>query len=239
MFWRNPTRGVLQLRPAAAVPGAVRRDLHAATRSTLDVIVPGIAGHERHGDDVQRAGDEHHLPARAGRAQAHARHAAADRRLPRPAIVANAVDERASSRSRSSSSPARLFFDIGWPKDWVELVVFVVARRRVLRLARRRLVARDPELRRGAGLREHRLPAGDLHLRRLLRRRRTRRAFLRDIAAGAAARRTSSTGCRARWSTGAGVADHARRPRGDRACGPSFGRAASRCAASAGRRRRA
>ena len=32
MFWRNPTRGVLQLRPAAALPGPVRRDLLAATR---------------------------------------------------------------------------------------------------------------------------------------------------------------------------------------------------------------
>ena len=35
-----------------------------------------------HGDDVQRAGDEHDLPARGGRAQAHPRHAAARRRLP-------------------------------------------------------------------------------------------------------------------------------------------------------------
>ena len=34
MFWRNPTRGVLQLRPAAAVPGAVRRDLQRRARRT-------------------------------------------------------------------------------------------------------------------------------------------------------------------------------------------------------------
>ena len=45
-------------------------------------------------------------------------------------------------------------------------------RRHLLRLARRRALARDPELRRGARLRERRVPAADLHLRRLLRRRR-------------------------------------------------------------------
>ena len=43
----------------------------------------------------------------------------------------------------------RLFFGLGWPPDPGELVVFVVARRRLLRLARRRAVARDPQLRVG------------------------------------------------------------------------------------------
>ena len=82
MFWRNPTAAFFNFfLPLLflALFGAI----FGGDQDNLDVIVPGIAGMSRHVDDVQRAGDEHHVPARAGRAQADARHAAADRLLPR------------------------------------------------------------------------------------------------------------------------------------------------------------
>ena len=49
-----------------------------------------------------------------------------DGRLPRRRLRQRG-DERGRSRSRSSCSPGSSFFGIGWPKDWLELVVFVVA----------------------------------------------------------------------------------------------------------------
>ena len=124
MFWRNPTAAFFNFfLPLLflALFGAI----FAGDQENLNVIVPGIAGMSDHVDDVQRAGDEHHLPARAGRAQADARDAAADRRLPRR-------DRRQRGDQRVVQIAivvvaGRLFFDIGWPKDWLELVVFVVA----------------------------------------------------------------------------------------------------------------
>ena len=67
-----------------------------------------------------------------GRPQAHPRHAAADRLLPRRASPANAVTN-AAIQVAIVVLAGKLFFGIGWPKDWLELVVFVVARRRLLR----------------------------------------------------------------------------------------------------------
>ena len=180
MFWRNPSAAFFNFVAAAAVPRAVRRDLQRQPgRPRRD-----RARHRRHGrhvDDVQRAGDEPHLPARAGRAQAHARHAAAERRLPRRDRRQRG-DERGDPDHASSCSPGRLFFGIGWPKDWLELVVFVVTGVVCLAVARRRVVARDPELRRRAGLREHRLPAGRSSSPASSTTSTTRPQFLRDIA---------------------------------------------------------
>ena len=82
MFWRNPSAAFFNfLLPLLflALFGAI----FAGNQDDLDVIVPGIAGMSDHVDDVRRAGHEHGLPARAGRAQAHARHAAARGLLPR------------------------------------------------------------------------------------------------------------------------------------------------------------
>ena len=64
----------------------------------------------------------------------------------------------------------RLFFGLGWPPDGLELVLFVGARRGLLRHARRRAVARDPQLRVRARRRQRRVRAGDPDLGRLLRR---------------------------------------------------------------------
>ena len=82
MFWRNPSAAFFNfLLPLLflALFGAI----FSGSEANLQVIVPGIAGHERDVDDVHRAGHEPHLPARGGRAQAHPRHAAADVGLPR------------------------------------------------------------------------------------------------------------------------------------------------------------
>ena len=123
-----------------------------------------------------------HVPARAGRPQAHARHAAADRRPTSRAIAGNAVTNTAMQvaldhrrrAARSSASAGR--------RTGSRSSVFVVARRGLLRVARRRAVARDPELRLRARLRQRRVPAADLHLAASSTTPTTRPAFLRDIA---------------------------------------------------------
>jgi ABC-2 type transport system permease protein len=101
----------------------------------------------------------------------------------------------------------KLFFGIPWPRDYLELVVFVAAGVAVPGLARRRVLPRHPELRLGPGLRERRLPAGHLRLRRLLRRRER---------AGVAARHRPRAplthlidGLRGAMVTGASLADNA------------------------------
>ena len=99
--------------------------------------------------------------------------------------------------------------------------------------AGRRLLARHPELRRRPGLHEHRLPAGHLHLRRVLRRRQ-RPAVPARRRAGPPAhphhrRALGGDGHRrARWPTTLGE------PGGRRRVG-RLRRGASRCAGSAGR----
>ena len=64
--------------------------------------------------------------------------------------------------------------------------VFAGAGRRLLRRARRRAGARDPELRLRARVRQRDLPAADLHQRRLLRRRRRARVPARHRRGAAA-----------------------------------------------------
>ena len=82
MFWRNPTAAffsfVLPL-IFLALFGAI----FSGDREQLEVIVPGIAGPQRDGDDLQRARQPDDVPARAGRPQADPRHAAARQRIPR------------------------------------------------------------------------------------------------------------------------------------------------------------
>ena len=61
-----------------------------------------------------------------------------------------------------------LLYDVTWPRDWPELIVFTLVGRGHLRRAGDRDVARDPQLRLRPGLRELRVPARDLHLGGLL-----------------------------------------------------------------------
>ena len=233
MFWRNPSAAFFNfLLPLLflALFGAI----FGGNQSDLDVIVPGIAGHERDVDDVHRARLQHHVPARAGRAQAHPRHAAADAAPTSAGIAAQRGHQHRAADRDHHRRRARLFFGIGWPKDWLELVVFVVAGVVVLRVARRRALARDPELRRRAGLRQRRLPAGDLHLRRLLRRRQRPGVPARHRR-GAAAQAPDRRAVAARWSPARGLQDNLERARRDRSCGRRPA-SCSRSAASAGSR---
>ena len=58
----------------------------------------------------------------------------------------------------------KLIFGIGWPRDWAELIVFVLVGVVCLRGAGSRLRPRDPQLRVDRRLRQRRVPAGRVHL---------------------------------------------------------------------------
>ena len=79
LFWRNPSAAFFNfLLPLIflALFGAIV----SGNRHELDIIVPGHRRDERDVDDVHGARLQPHVPARAGRAQADARDAAAERR---------------------------------------------------------------------------------------------------------------------------------------------------------------
>ena len=69
----------------------------------------------------------------AGRPEAGSRDAAAD--VPTSAGSPAARSRTRRCRSRSSHPPGNLFFGVDWPHDWAALVVFVIARCGLLRLA--------------------------------------------------------------------------------------------------------
>jgi ABC-2 type transport system permease protein len=124
MFWRNPTAAFFSfLLPLLflALFGAV----FAGSQDNLDVIVPGIAGMS--------------IMATTFSALAHnvvfLREQGVLKRIrgtPLPAgsyvagVAANAVTN-AAIQIVLVVLAGRLFFGVGWPKDWVELAVFVVA----------------------------------------------------------------------------------------------------------------
>ena len=58
----------------------------------------------------------------------------------------------------------RVFFGIGWPKEWLELIVFVLAGVVCLADARRGVRPRDPQLRVHRGIRQRGVPAGRVRL---------------------------------------------------------------------------
>ena len=126
----QPERGVLQLRAAAAVPRALRRDLLRRPEGPQRDRARASPAW-RDGGDVHRARLQHGRPARAGRAQADARHAAAVGRLPRRARRQRG-GQHGRSRWRSSDRRQGAVRRRGAAGP-VELVVFVVARRRLLR----------------------------------------------------------------------------------------------------------
>ena len=197
MFWRNPTAAFFNFLLPLLFLAPVRRDLLRRPEDAQRHRA-GHRRHERHVDDVHRAGHQHHLPARAGRAQAHPRHAAAAGSY-LGGVTANAVtnaavqivDHRAGGQAASSASAGR--------KDWLELAVFAVAGVVCFAALGVAFSHVDPQLRRRAGLRERRLPAGDLHLRRLLRRRH-RPAVPARRRPGAPAQAHHRRRSRRRWS---------------------------------------
>ena len=169
MFWRNPSAAFFNI----ALPLlflALFGAIFAATRSRPRRDRPGHRRHERDVDDVHRARPQPGLPARAGRAEADARHAAAVRGLPRRDRRQRG-DERGRAgggdhRRRAASSSAS-----AWPTEWLALLVFLALGVVCFAVAGRRALARDPERGVRARLRQRGVPAGDLHLGRLLRRR--------------------------------------------------------------------
>ena len=167
----QPERGVLQLPAAAAVPRLLRRAARTTTSDLLHVIVPGIAG---------MAVMSTTFNALAFNITALREHGILKRvrgtPLPTSAYLAgiggSAVTNTALQIAIIIGRRQACCSGSAGRTNLLALVVLRRPRRRLLRLARRRALARDPELRRGARLRERRVPAADLHLRRLLRRRR-------------------------------------------------------------------
>ena len=96
-------------------------------------------------------------------------------------LAAHAITNTAIQLSIVIAAGA-LLFGVGLPEDWLMLAVFVAAGVVCLGVARRRAVARDPELRLRAGVRQRDLPAGHRHLAASSTTPRTRPTFLRDIA---------------------------------------------------------
>ena len=189
MFWRNPSAAffnfVLPLLFLVA-GGAI---LHG-NQSQLNKLVPAIAGMSVMSTTFTALGLQHRVPARARRAQAHPRHPAADRLLPRRRGRERGHEHSAADRDRRDRRPG--VFGIGWPKDWAELIVFVLAGVVCLAVAGRGLRPRHPQLRVHRRLRQRRVPAG--RVRVLLRLRHRGRAGIhpqrrRRAAAEAADRR--------------------------------------------------
>ena len=151
MFWRNPSAAFFNFVLPLLFLALLRRGLLRRPRRTSTSSCPGIAGMSMMSTTFIALAINMTFAARAGHPQAPARHAAAAGGLPRRArrhAVTNTVVQVALV-----TVAGRFFFGIGWPQDWPALVVFVAARRRLLRVARRRARARDPEPRRGARLR--------------------------------------------------------------------------------------
>ena len=168
MFWRNPSAAFFNfLLPLLLLGmfGALFSD-----QKDLDVIVPGHRRDERDGGDVRRARLQPDLPARARDPQAAARDAAAVVGLPGRASPPTR-SPTPCSRSAIVIIAGKLFFGIPWPGDWFALIVFLAVGVVCFVVARRRALARDPQLRVRARVRERRLPPDDPDRRRLLRRR--------------------------------------------------------------------
>ncbi len=190
LFWRNPSAAFFNfLLPLLflALFGAI---LHG-NQHDLNVIVPGIAGMAVMATTFTAlAYNMVFLREQGVLKRIHG--------TPMPGIsyltgiAANAVTN-AALQIIIITIAGRLFFGTGWPKDWAELVLFVSRRRGLLCVARRRVLARDPELRVHAGVCERRLLAGDSGLGRVLRRRPRARVHQGDrggAAAGAPDRRS-------------------------------------------------
>ena len=178
MFWRNPTAAFFQfLLPLLLLIlfGAV----FAGREEDLDVIVPGIAGVSvMSATFVALAYNLTFL-----------RETGVLKRLrgtpmPAPAYFAGVAGSAISNVVLQLAIVVlvgHLVLGVAWPQDWLAMGVFVVAGRDLLRLARRRPLARDPQLGVRARVRQRGLPADADDRRRLLRRA-GRARVLRDIA---------------------------------------------------------
>ena len=111
----------------------------------LNVIVPGIAGMSVMSATFISLAYNLTSCASAGSSSGCA--ARRCRRRPTwPGIAANAIANTVLQVGVVIIA-GQLFFGVPWPGDWFALIVFLARRRRLLRVARRRALARDPELR--------------------------------------------------------------------------------------------
>ena len=147
MFWRNPSAAFFNFfLPLLflALFGAI----FGGNQKNLDVIVPGIAGmaimsttFSALAMNITFLREQGVLKRMRGTP------------LPTGAYLGGHRRQRGDERGdpdRARRPRGRLFFSIGWPKDWLELVVFVVTGVVCLASLGVALVARDPELRRRA-----------------------------------------------------------------------------------------
>ena len=168
MFWRNPSAAFFNFLLPLLLLVLFGATAFASDDERARVLIPGIAGMGVMATTFTRAGLQPHLPARARASSS------AIRGTPMPTgaylagIVGSRGHQRASCRwrswSRSASCLRRGLAAGPAAARWL----FIVARRHLLRLARRGVLARDPELGGRARVLERGVPAGDLHLRRLL-----------------------------------------------------------------------
>ena len=183
MFWRNPSAAFFNfLLPLLflALFGAIFSDREA----DLQVIVPGIAGMAVMSTTFSAL----------AMTLTYLRESGVLKRvrgtpLPTSAYLAglagNAIANTALQVGLITIAGS-LVFGLDWPQRLGRADRVRGARRDLLRVARGRALARDPQLRLRAGLRQRRVPAGDLHLRRLLRRRLRARVPARDRRGAAA-----------------------------------------------------
>ena len=202
MFWRNPSAAFFNfLLPLLflALFGAI----FSGDQENLDVIVPGIAGMSVMSTTFTALAMNLTFLREQGVLKRMRGTPLPTRLLPRRASLGNAVDQHGRSRWRSSSLAGKLLFGVGWPQDWVELVVFVVVGVvcfASLGVAFSHVIPNFDAA--PAYVNAVFLPV-DLHLAASSTTPTTRRPFLQRHRRGAAAQRTSSTGCRGAMVTGA------------------------------------
>ena len=157
MFWRNPSAAFFNfVLPLLFLAGAGRS--LSGNQHQLDLLVPMIAGMSVMSTTFTALAYNIVFLRERGVLKRI-------RGTPLPTIsyfggvAANAITNTAMQIAIIVVA-GRVFFGIGWPRDWVELVVFVLAGRRLLRRARRGVRARDPQLRVHRRLRQRGVPAG-------------------------------------------------------------------------------
>ena len=144
MFWRNPTAffGFLLPLLLLAMFGAV----FSGEQEQLDVVVPGIMRHERDGGDVRGARLQPHLPARARDPEARLRGTPLSSSAYLAGIAANAVANTVVQVAVVIvASPPLLRHRV--VNRLARTARLPRARCRLLRVAGRGALARDPELR--------------------------------------------------------------------------------------------
>ena len=166
----QPERGVLRRRCCRSALLAIFGAVFAGRDEDLDVIVPGIAGMSVMSATFTSLA--YNLTTLRERGILKRLRGTP---LPTSAYLAGLAGNAVANAALQLAIVivvGHVLLGVSWPGDWVSLGVFAVRRRDLLRAARRRALARDPEPRVRARLRQRRLPPADPDRGRLLRRRR-------------------------------------------------------------------